>query len=97
MCKLRKALYGLKNDPRVWFSRLHKYLQQEAFKRSIVDSNLCVKISHGKIIRIEFYADDIIFGSDDDKISQDFAHNKKQEFKMSTLGELNFFLGIQIS
>jgi hypothetical protein len=45
---------------------------------------------------IEFYVDDIIFGSDDDRMSQKFAKDMQNEFKMSFLGELSFFLGLQI-
>jgi hypothetical protein len=41
--------------------------------------------------------DDIIFGSDDNKLSQKFSKDMHNEFKMSLLGELNFFLGLHIS
>ena len=49
------------------------------------------------MIIIEVYVDDIIFGSDDDKLSQQFAKDMHSEFEMSLLGELNFFLGLHIS
>ena len=49
------------------------------------------------MIIIEVYVDDIIFGSDDDRLSQQFAKDILSEFEMSLLGELNFFLGLQIS
>ena len=49
------------------------------------------------MIIIEVYVDDIIFGSDDDGLSQKFAKDMQSEFEMSLLGELNFFLGLQIS
>ena len=48
------------------------------------------------MIIVEVYVDDIIFGSDDEKMSNDFARRMQQEFEMSILGELNFFLGLQI-
>ena len=51
----------------------------------------------GSMIIIEVYVDDIIFRSDDDKLSQQFAKYMQSEFEMSLLGELNFFLGLQIS
>ena len=41
--------------------------------------------------------DDIIFGSNDDRLSNNFATNMKSEFEMSLLGELAYFLGLQIS
>ena len=46
------------------------------------------------MIIIEVYVDDIIFGSDDDRLSQQFAKEMQSEFEMSLLGELNFFLGL---
>ena len=48
----------------------------------------------GSMIIIEVYVDDIIFGSDDDRLSQQFAKDMQSEFEMSLLGELNFFLGL---
>jgi hypothetical protein len=45
---------------------------------------------------VEVYVDDIIFGSDDEKMSKGFARMMHKEFEMSFLGELNFFLGLQI-
>jgi hypothetical protein len=48
------------------------------------------------VIIVEVYLDDIIFGSDDEKMSKEFARRMQQEFEMSLLGELNFFLGLQI-
>lgn len=48
------------------------------------------------IITVEVYVDDIIFGSDNEKMSKEFAKRMQQEFEMSLLGERNFFLGLQI-
>jgi hypothetical protein len=96
VCKLKKALYGLKQAPRAWYSRLDKYLQQAGFKKGSADNNLYIKVSQGNILLIEVYVDDIIFGSDDDRLSQKFAKDMQNEFEMSLLGELSFFLGLQI-
>ena len=48
------------------------------------------------MIIVEAYVNDIIFGSDDEKMNKDFASRMQQEFEMSLLGELNFFVGFQI-
>jgi transposase InsO family protein len=96
VCKLKKALYGLKQAPRAWYSRLDKYLQQAGFRKGSADNNLYIKVSEGNILLIEVYVDDIIFGSDDDRLSQKFAKDMQNEFEMSLLGELSFFLGLQI-
>jgi hypothetical protein len=49
------------------------------------------------MIIIEVYVDDIIFGSDYDRLSQNFSKDMHNEFEISLLGELNFFFGIHIS
>jgi hypothetical protein len=96
VCKLKKALYGLKQAPRAWYSRLDKYLQQTGFRKGSADNNLYIKVSQGNILLIEVYVDDIIFGSDDDRLSHKFEKDMHNEFEMSLLGELSFFLGLQI-
>jgi hypothetical protein len=71
-------------------------LQQEGFRKGSIDNNLYIKVSEGNILLIEVYVDDIIFGSDDDKLGQKFAKDMKNEFEMSLLGALSLFLGLQI-
>jgi hypothetical protein len=97
VCRLKKDLYGLKQALRAWYSRLDRYLQQQGFRRGNADSNLYIKVDQGSMIIIEVYVDDIIFGSDDDRLSQKFSKDMHNEFEMSLLGELNFFLGLHIS
>jgi hypothetical protein len=96
VCKLKKALYGLKQAPRAWYSRLDKYLQQTGFRKGIADNNLYIKVTQDSILLIEVYVDDIIFGSTDDRLSQKFAKDMHNEFQMSLLGQISFFLGLQI-
>jgi hypothetical protein len=96
VCKLKKALYGLKQAPRAWYSRLDKYLQHAGFRKGSVDNNLYIKVNQDSILLIEFYVDDIIFGRNDDRLSHKFAKNMQNEFEMSFLEELSFFLGLQI-
>jgi hypothetical protein len=96
VCKLKKALYGLKQAPRAWYSRLDKYIQQAGFRKGSADKNLYIKVTQYSILLIEFYVDDIIFGSNDDRLNQKFAKDMQNEFEMSLLGELSFFLGLQI-
>jgi hypothetical protein len=96
VCKLNKALYGPKRAPRAWYSRLDKYLQQAGFRKGSVDNNLYIKVSQGNILLIEVYVDDIIFGSDDDRLIHKFSKDMQNEFEMSLLGKLSFFLGLQI-
>jgi hypothetical protein len=73
VCKLNNALYGLKQSPRVWYSRLDKYIQHAGFRKGSVDNNLYIKVTQYTILLIEVYVDDIIFGSTDDKLRQKFG------------------------
>jgi hypothetical protein len=96
VCRLKKALYGLKQAPRAWYSRLDRYLQQQGFRKGNADNNLYIKVNQNNLLIIEVYVDDIIFGSNDDRMSQKFAKDMHNEFEMSLLGELSFFLGLHI-
>ena len=75
VCKLKKALYGLKQAPRAWYARLDKYLQQQKFRKGNADSTLYIKVEQNSMTIVEVYVDDIIFGSDDDKLSQQFSND----------------------
>jgi len=61
VCRLKKALYVLKQAPKAWYARLEKYLLQQGFKNGMVDSNPIVRIENDKQLFIVIYVDDIIF------------------------------------
>ena len=96
VCKLKKVLYGLKQAPRAWFSRLDNYLKHQGFKRGATESNFYLKFEDKNMIIVVVYVDDIIFGSNLQILSVHFSSEMKKEFKMSMLGELTFFLGLQV-
>eukprot|EP00253_Pinus_taeda_P016246 PITA_16246 len=96
VCRLRKALYGLKQAPRAWYYCLDKYLHQQGFSKGLADNNLYTKIDTGKLLIIVVYVDDSIFGRNEESMSQNFASVMQQEFEMSLLCELNYFLGLQV-
>ena len=96
MCRLNKVLYGLKQAPRAWYSRLEKYLQKQGFKKGGVDNNLYIKANENDLLIVVVYVDDIMFGSNKDKLTKGFAEEMKSEFEMSVIGELTFYLGLQI-
>jgi hypothetical protein len=95
--RLKKTLYGLKQEPRAWYSKLDNYLRQQGFKKGNTDSNIYIKEENDRLIIVEIYVDDIIFRSDDDRLSKQFVESMKKEIEMSMLGEMNFFLGLQIT
>eukprot|EP00253_Pinus_taeda_P025209 PITA_25209 len=82
--------------PRAWYYRLDRYLHQQGFSKGSADSNIYVKIENNKLLILVVYVDDIIFGSNEEAMSQSFALVMQKEFEMSLLGELTYFLGLQI-
>jgi len=96
VCRLKKALYGLKQAPRVWYYCLDKYLHQQGFSKGSADRNLYINIENEKLLILVVYVDDIIFGSNEEAMSQSFVLVMQKEFEMSLLGELAYFLGLKI-
>ncbi|GJT35045.1 retrovirus-related pol polyprotein from transposon TNT 1-94 [Tanacetum coccineum] len=94
--KLKKALYGLKQAPKAWYDRLKAFLIKHEYKMGMVDNTLFTKKKSSNLIIIQIYVDDIIFGSTCQDMCDEFAKIMHDEFEMSMMGELNFFLGLQI-
>ncbi|KAJ9539154.1 hypothetical protein OSB04_031887 [Centaurea solstitialis] len=94
--KLNKALYGLKQAPRAWYDTLSTFLLSKGFVRGKIDSTLFLKKYPKHILLVQIYVDDIIFRSTKPKLCEKFELLMKSEYKMSMMGELTFFLGLQI-
>ncbi|GJW07270.1 retrovirus-related pol polyprotein from transposon TNT 1-94 [Tanacetum coccineum] len=94
--KLKKALYGLKKAPKAWYDRLKPFLINHEYKMGMVDNTLFTKKKISNLIIVQIYVDDIIFGSTCQDMCDEFAKIMHDEFEMSMMGELNFFLGLQI-
>ena len=60
VCSLKKALYGLHQAPRAWFERFSSFLFSVGFSCSSADSSLFIYQSHGHIMLLLLYVDDII-------------------------------------
>ncbi|GJT02037.1 retrovirus-related pol polyprotein from transposon TNT 1-94 [Tanacetum coccineum] len=94
--RLKKALYGLKQAPKAWYDRLKAFLIKHDYTMGMVDNTLFTKKRDSNLIIVQIYVDDIIFGSTCQELCDDFAKIMHDEFEMSMMGELNFFLGLQI-
>jgi len=71
--KLKKALYGLKQAPRQWYERLSNFLLSQGYKRGKIDKTLFIKKACNDIILVQVYIDDIIFGSNNKSLSEQFV------------------------
>lgn len=90
-----KALYGLHQAPRKWYETLATYLLDNGFHRGRIDQTLFIKKDKNDILLVQVYVDDIIFGSTNPEMCTEFEKLMKDEL-MSSMGELTFFLGLQI-
>jgi hypothetical protein len=94
--KLKKALYGLKQAPRAWYERLTQFLIDQGNKKGASDKTLFVKEEGGKFMIAQIYVDDIVFGGMSHTMVEHFVKPMQSEFEMSLVGELTYFLGLQI-
>ncbi|GKA16306.1 retrovirus-related pol polyprotein from transposon TNT 1-94 [Tanacetum coccineum] len=94
--KLKKALYGLKQAPKACYDRLKAFLIDHKYTMGLVDNTLFTKKRNAHIIIVQIYVDYIIFGSTCQELCDDFSNILHDEFEISMMGELNFFLGLQI-
>ncbi|KAI3715118.1 hypothetical protein L6452_22086 [Arctium lappa] len=94
--KLKKALYELHQAPRAWYDTLSTYLLENGFERGTIDKTLFIQRKKKDILLVQIYVEDIIFGSTKDQLCRDFEKLMHKRFKMSSMGELTFFLGLQV-
>nr|GEW49136.1 retrovirus-related Pol polyprotein from transposon TNT 1-94 [Tanacetum cinerariifolium] len=95
--KLEKALYGLKQAPRVWYGMLSSFLLSQHFFKGSVDPTLFIRRNSNDLVLVQEYVDDIIFATSTPELCDIFAKIMCLKFKMSMMGKISFFLGLQIS
>nr|GEV77056.1 retrovirus-related Pol polyprotein from transposon TNT 1-94 [Tanacetum cinerariifolium] len=96
VCRLKKALYGLKQAPQAWYDTILRFLLDNKFSKGAVDPTLFTQKT-GKHILVQIYVDDIIFASTDPKACDIFSNETSSKFQMSMMGQMSFFLGLQVS
>ncbi|GKC01284.1 retrovirus-related pol polyprotein from transposon TNT 1-94 [Tanacetum coccineum] len=95
--RLKKALYGLKQAPRAWYDTLSRFLLDNKFSKGAVDPTLFTRKTGKHILLVQIYVDDIIFSSTDPKACDIFSNEMSSKFQMSMMGQMSFFLGLQVS
>jgi len=87
----------LKQASRACYDRLSNFLIKNDFKRGQVDTTLFRRNLEKDILVVQIYVYDIIFSSTNASLCKGFSKLMQDEFEMSMMGELKFFLGIQIN
>ncbi|GJW21297.1 retrovirus-related pol polyprotein from transposon TNT 1-94 [Tanacetum coccineum] len=95
--RLKKGLYGLKQAPRAWYNTLSRFLLDNKFSKGVVDPTLFTRKTGKHILLVQIYVDDIIFASTDPNNRDIFFKEMSSKFHMSMMGQMLFFLVLQVS
>jgi hypothetical protein len=95
VCKLRKALCGLKQAPRVWYDRIDGFLKSLGFQKSDSDANLYFKVRGNQLVLLILYVDDLFLTVDEGLIAR-CKRELISEFEMKDLGLMHCFLGLDV-
>nr|GEZ69493.1 uncharacterized mitochondrial protein AtMg00810-like [Tanacetum cinerariifolium] len=94
--KVEKALYDLHQALRAWYETLSTYLLEKKFRKGTTNKTFFIKKIKNDILLVQVYVDDIIFGSTRKSLSTEFEQLMHKRFQMGSMGELTFFLGLQV-
>nr|GEU66625.1 putative ribonuclease H-like domain-containing protein [Tanacetum cinerariifolium] len=83
-------------DPKAWCATLSTLFEKSRYRRGAIDKTLFIKQDKKDIMLVQVYVDDIIFGSTKKSWCDEFEELIKNRFQMSSMGELTFFLGLQV-
>nr|GEX30193.1 retrovirus-related Pol polyprotein from transposon TNT 1-94 [Tanacetum cinerariifolium] len=95
--KLKKSLYGLKQAPRAWYDMLSSFLISQDFSKGSVDPTLFIYRNDNDLLLVQIYVDGIIFAASTPELCDLFVKIMDSKLKMSMMGKISFFLGLQIS
>ena len=95
VCKLKKALYRLKKDPRAWYGRIESFLTSLGFTKSKVDSNIYFKVMNDEPIILILYVDDLFLTGEENLIAE-CKKSLAAEFEMKDLVLMHYFSGLEV-
>jgi len=97
VCKLQKSLYGLKQASRQWYGKLTTTLLALKFTQSLADHSLFIKNTRVSFTALLIYVDDIVLASNNPNEIEYVKTHLDNEFSIKNLGQLCYFLGLEIS
>ena len=96
VCKLKRSLYGLKQSPRMWNKTIDEFMIKLGFKKCESDHCIYLQRDGDDMIFVALYVDDLVLASNSDKILQDTKQALSKRFEMTDMGQLKYFLGMEI-
>jgi hypothetical protein len=96
MCRLHKSLYGLKQTPRTWYTRLSDILLSVSFHASKIDTSLFILSIGVDIFYLLVYVDGILLTGSNSTILHRLIQLLNSEFKLRNLSVVHYFLGIEV-
>ena len=96
-CKLKKAIYGLKQAGRRWNQHLNEFMEAQGFKRSIWDQCVYFRGAKEDMLIVTVVVDDLTTFYRDADMFAEFWRALAQEFKIKDLGEVEQYVGIKVA
>ncbi|KAL9250808.1 Retrovirus-related Pol polyprotein from transposon RE1-like protein [Drosera capensis] len=96
VCRLHKALYGLRQAPRAWFHRFSSFLLRSGFTQAKSDSSMFVFRRHSQVLILLLYVDGIVVTGSSYTFLSSFILVLSSEFAIKDLGDIHYFLDIQV-
>ncbi|OMO52289.1 Integrase, catalytic core [Corchorus capsularis] len=97
VCKLKKAIYSLKQAPRAWYCALSNFLISFDFKKFVADTSLFIYKSGDIVAYMLVYVDDLILTGNNKEFLATFTQTLASKFSIKDLGSLHYFLGIAVT
>ncbi|XP_074363905.1 uncharacterized protein LOC141704579, partial [Apium graveolens] len=95
--KLLKALYGLRQAPRAWYSKLNKCLEGLGFVRCAYEQTVYTRHVGKEVLIVGVYVDDLLVTGSNTVQIKEFKEQMAKSFDMSDMGKLTYYLGIEVS
>nr|GEX62775.1 putative reverse transcriptase, RNA-dependent DNA polymerase [Tanacetum cinerariifolium] len=95
-CRLKKSLYGLKQSPKALFGRFTLPMKRYGFKQSNSNHTLFLKNRKNRVTCLIIYVDDMVITGNDEEEIKRLKEGLFAKFEMKDLGNLKYFLGIEV-